>query len=1211
MSPSVPTPLSLLRSLLHSSGQPAEQRVAELAAARMAVAGHGELARAMLAAELRWLRTVVPAGVNDAATALAQAERAALARRIEWLAQGGGGEAAIPFDLADAMVAGRQLGAEDLVLAAQQALQRATATAVASPRLRQEAQERIAALVAAVEDLPLAYQVALLHAHGSLLQQLAQATKDAWYRRSGARLLRIGEDRELARRLEQRFGRRGVALLETANFVLLLLVLGILLVTALVELPAGTLVVLQWIDALACLFFVVDFAVEFALHPRRGSWFVRNAVTDLLPAVPSVLFLLPVLGAAPEGLGAVRLLRLLRVTWAARYVQALRPLWRSARLLLFLVRGLDGLTLRFANLLNREFVLVAGAVEMATLDPDAERRELVFAALHEEQALVAALPAGQRLPWLQQRAAAAAAATMALRLPRSEPPPAAQGAREVALEHVIEVLWSLRPQDLGRWLRANDVRALARVVRVVSAAPVRWLPIVRAFAVWPVPEAAEDRVVGLAHRVAAVLEAWHGRLLFYADLHGIVTGPQILDRVATAMVKATQRPAVRLLLFGGLFVIFEQLIGWHSDFLSKIVATPLLVLGSVCLVFLSLGRWLKRIAGEAAEAYRLTSEAHFLPQLERLKLQFQAADLPFLARRVFGPEAPLPALVGQLQRQLQAGGCGVPLVADGPAACWANECSRVGLLYLHYLDGAPLHATDGKTTEQLLANRSLENLRAQLLRPTRRERQQLRRLKLDDGSLFGGPFLWFSFITESLAVEVAKRIEGYNRFCLPLTSLPDASAAQRAAMQEWLQRRLDPKAGRTVVRPPRERQLLWATTEFHALDFAAADPERDAWLAQQFGAEVLAVLQRDRRNMMREIFGMRAIHRLSRQDRSFNPLRFYRQRLSRGRVLLAPLWLFWSFLQQLAWLVVRVRQIVREVFDPELASARREAGVAPFAVALRKIHRMKAPGLLAAMEMRLRLDPVYAGAPAGWTAATCSAAPEAPPVEADLAFLHLHERAASSLRERAAGVRQLVLELHANLEALGAWPAVPDAAARSAGELAATCAWITDADGVRTLWAADRWQREVLPQWLAEGVQGPLAADLWHWLCGRFVVPVTERWADRHAPELTAPQRRWLRRAYAQDRAGCRGVLRALAELPPGTAARDAARERLHRFFRRGPSLRSDLLALRAIQSLTVLDIRNYRAVVFRVGAYAEDGEDERLATALPRDGTGPASGLG
>ena len=41
-----------------------------------------------------------------------------------------------------------------------------------------------------------------------------------------------------------------------------------------------------------------------------------------------------------------------------------RPLLRSARLLLFLVRGLDGLAARFSQLLNREFVFVPAAAEV-------------------------------------------------------------------------------------------------------------------------------------------------------------------------------------------------------------------------------------------------------------------------------------------------------------------------------------------------------------------------------------------------------------------------------------------------------------------------------------------------------------------------------------------------------------------------------------------------------------------------------------------------------------------------------------------------------------------------------------------------------------------------------------------------------------------------------------------------------------------------------
>ena len=114
----------------------------------------------------------------------------------------------------------------------------------------------------------------------------------------------------------------------------------------------------------------------------------------------------------------------------------------------------------------------------------------------------------------------------------------------------IEFLWTLRTQDVGRYLKPRDVQALDRVVRVLSTVPIRWLPLIGRLAVHPMPPNPEERIVALGRRVADWLESWHSRMLFVADLHGIVTGPQILDRVATAMVKASQRPAVRLLLFG-------------------------------------------------------------------------------------------------------------------------------------------------------------------------------------------------------------------------------------------------------------------------------------------------------------------------------------------------------------------------------------------------------------------------------------------------------------------------------------------------------------------------------------------------------------------------------------------------------------------------------------------------------------------------------------
>jgi hypothetical protein len=49
-----------------------------------------------------------------------------------------------------------------------------------------------------------------------------------------------------------------------------------------------------------------------------------------------------------------------------------------------------------------------------------------------------------------------------------------------------------------------------------------------------------------------------------------------------------------------------------------------------------------------------------------------------------------------------------------------------------------------------------------------------------------------------------------------------------------------------------------------------------------------------------------------------------------------------------------------------------------------------------------------------------------------------------------------------------------------------------------------------------------------------------------------------------------------------------------------GDEVRRELTALRAVQTLSVLDVRNYRALVFGLGGYADDGEDIRLAEQLP-----------
>ncbi|HEX6810298.1 MAG TPA: hypothetical protein VF384_01630 [Planctomycetota bacterium] len=1194
-----PPSLLRLRTLLHDATTQPAAALEELAAARRRLAADGAVARELLAVELRWLQAQRELAEPDLAAELAATRTEWLALRVRGLVAAKAGDPAALFDLAEAQATAAMAGDTQTVQLCEDAIKRSVPQASAGEALDQEAAERLALLSTAIDEIPIEHQVELLRRSGEVARLLALQTGSKACRKYGRRLLRAADDRELARRLEARVGRKGITAIETANFVLLLVVLAILLIEGALDLSPAQANVLHWIDAAACAFFIADFLFELALHPRRLSWFFRNAVTDLLPAIPSVLFLLPsveVPGVA-ENIVLVRVLRLMRVTWAARYVQTLRPLLRSARLLLFLVRGLDGLTARFAQILNREFVFVPAAVDVKRAIVEDDERDVLFAALRREHELVSLLPAATRSDVLLDRVRTARDTATQLGPSASPRRAGAATQRDIPIEHAIEFLWSLRAQDIGRWLRPSDVQSLDRVIRVLSALPVRWLPIIRRLAVHPLASSPEGRIVQLGRRVAEWVEGWHSRMLFFADLHGIVTGPQILDRVASAMVTASQRPATRLLLIAGLFSLFSVVTpdNCFVDFLT----IQLVVLGTLCLVFLSLGYWLKRLAGQASEAYRLTSEAHFISQLERIKPHYERGDLAFLARRVFGECAEAGQAETLLRALVSSARTGVPIEDEDVPEYVRLEANRIALLYLHFLDGACLHISDVKTTEQLLANQALENLRVRYLRFGKRQRRQLRRLKLDDGSVFSGPYLWFRFITESIAVETAKRISGYNHYCVPLAEREAATQAQLQAMQDWLARRRDPRGGRTLVdRKGLQIRGDYQATEFTALDFLGGDAERDRHIARLFGDEVLDVVRLDRRTMVREIFGTRPVHQLPKHERSFNPLRFYQRRLSHGLVLLAPLLLGWRFVRSVGWLIARVRQIVREVFDPELAMLRREIGAAPFAVALRKIHRMKAPGLLEAISMRLQLDPVYAGAPAGWSSREPFATE--PELERDLSFLHLHERQASELREAAAAVRQQVAVLHA---AIGWLPKLGTAAnddARAAAELAATCAWIANKDDVRTLLHAERWRTEMLPVLLADDDTGTWWQRAWRSLRGLFSVHPVDRWIERHGRGLPASAAAPLHHAYERGRDGVRALIDAWSQLPLGASPAESAIACLRDAWQHGASLRRDILTLRAVQSMAVLDVRNYRDLVFQLGDYASDGEDSRLASSLP-----------
>ncbi len=1173
-----PADLVRLQALLAAPNPDPEALLASLAAAREAGAGDGELARDLDRHELTFLRRHGAAG---------GAVSAALLYECEALRLSAEDDVAALFDLCE-LRAGLQaagLAAAAAILAP--VLDQRIARVGLDATLVAEARERQAALATEEEDLPVAHRILLLqHTRELLLALHARGGADELLRLA-RRLARAETDRRLAQRLEQTLSRRGTVWLENLSFFLLLAIVALLAVDAYVPRGSPLARTLELLDAAICAFFVAEFALKLALAPARLSWFWRHVATDLLPALPALLLFTQLPAPRADEFVLLRFLRLLNVAAAAGYVQALLPALRLWRALIFLVRGGDAVVRRFSPILNRNLVFFETAPAEGEQAPVDLERQHCFAALRREHVLLGGLPAQRRREVLASRAQRLTARLMQARpVPQ---PSRAQSAvhRDIPVEEAIEHLYAQTPERLALTLGQRELLVLDRVVRTIDAPVVRHLPFFRRLAPGG-GRTAEERVTRFLHCTARELERWRARLLWFADLHGIVTGPQVLDRVANALTKATQRPAVRLLLFGGLFSLVRLLVGSESgvgEFLKRFVATPLVVLGGACLALLVLGRWLKALAGEASGLLQRTSEAQFLSLLELGKLRHERLDLAFLAQRALGG----PAAAADLAVCVRAARDGHLRPSERAQA--RDDAARVALLYLHYLDGGILHASDVKTTEQLLANLSLHNIR-RLLGFSRRDRKRLHRLSLDEGTVFGGPYLWFQFIVESVALETGKRILDYNKNCLSLAQRRNADAARVAGFERWLARRRSAVHGRMLDKVEHTKEEGgFTTTEFTALDFLSDDPEREAQLRAAFGDEVVDVVRRDRARMLREIFGTRPLDRLPASRRSLNFFVLWGQRLSGGRVLMLPLFFGLWVMAGLVFVVRRIAVIAREVLRPERALERAESGRAAFAVAMRKIRRMKGPGLLEAMRLRVLFDPGYVGAPESLTAAQAPLAGSL--LERDLAFLLLRERDKHELRTLA---RQTRARVRASQELFLRLPAVAYGASATpnpAAELGLLIAGLVDRDGMRSLLQAEAWLAE-----LPSGARVPRGRRLWWWLTGQ---PAPLRrlrtgWARTMAPATWAQ----VQHAWWCEAAGARRIVAALADLhadetPPGKGLALA-----RRFFAESEEIHRDLLALRAVQSLTVLDVRNYRDLVFRLGEYAADGEDPQRAAALP-----------
>jgi len=1137
----------------------------------------------------------------------------------------------------------------------------------------------------------------LREAEDALLWHLAELEAEPGRDRARlARRLRRVErelvEQRLQLKLETRFGEGRVALWErmvVASIlgVLVLLVLEVARAVGVVDLGLPD-VAMTAVDTLICGFLLVDFGVKLAFVSRRRLWLRRHIWTDFLPALPFGL-ISGLDGLVGEAGQASRLLRLLRLARLGAYLRALRPVIWFVRALGFLLRGLDRVVRRHAAALEMEVILFPTPAEQREVwrrDAALRRglsslRRSLDAWFHE------AHTSGDLAAREVLEAARAEVLEGALERTAAAPSgdPGRRRHRLPLAEDLLRQLSEVSGEELVEQLGSSTVERLARAARLVALSPLRWLP---GLGSWAAPDAlgaaAAEHVSRSVHVLAAGLHRALRRVLWWADLHGTLTPGEVVGRIGSALVARTSRPAVRLLLFGIPFLGVQlalMALDPEGDaelksfavirLISGVVGTAFYVLGGSCLVLLAIGSWLQRMARDTTTFHEKVARAQFLYLMDSLKARRHDEDASFLRDRVFRPERALrgesDALVEADGRRFHSGlkeflQSGEPLRSGGDGF---DHVARALLLYRDQLDGALLAHTDTRATSQLLGNLAVRRFAGASGRVTASRLRWMQSLDLERRrTLVRGPYLWFHAISRSLETRAARLIVEYNAHAIPESDLERASEGERAAHRRWLdgaaqgdeaegrggadgdalhggddgdegggKRRLELRAGEL-------------TTAFTVLHFLDAHAGRDGEIERRFGTAVADKMRRDRRALVRSVFGTYPLHLLPLESRVLNLRSLYEDWLQGGRVVVLPLRLGLVMSRLLAAGFGRLIKAVRVIRRPGVALESGPDHEAGFDVAARKIQRMRGPAAVAAMELRAILDPEYhgvtlpaassdsmgaaessaglAGAGVPWRAQPSAALADARFLGADPTSIRLLR----SLRRRAGrDVARLEASLLGGLKdrlaaRLGVDPTVDAESLR--------CLYLyvlSDADGVRSALFGEEVLVDTVVDALLHGAKRPsarprlrlrLAFRRW-WtsggeqrvtraaLAGGALPQGPGERLDRSPADGASPEasdlawrrrqaRRRLRRTawrvVAADVDGARACL-VSALSGTGSPERLAAEERLASALRHPSRTTEQVVALRATQSLTLLDIRNYRRQVWLLGDYGADGDPE------------------
>jgi hypothetical protein len=1110
------------------------------------------------------------------------------------------------------------------------------------------------------------------------------------------------QEKLLSLRMEALLGRRWVAILENTVLVLIPVLIGLIVAEAFIERATpGGLSVYQhrffaWADLAICSVFLFELGLKLFLAPERLAYLMRpeHLVIDLVASLPFgfVAHQIDLAGmdaAGTPGGALAGLLGLGRMAQVLRFTRLALPVARLVRVVIILLRLNDRLVRRMAGLLNRNIVLF----EPGTLQkPESSDRHRLLALRSElvqaRNSVESRLDRAERRRLADRVLADFSCWIDGLPATTIEAPSDDEDEREIPVEAVVERLIQLTPEQLIDRMGPAFVTTVDRYLRLLDVPVIRRLPVFRNLVIYREKSSAEAVALAanyLGHLIQRGLDVAY----FFADLHGTLSPPVFLDRLGATIVNATRTPAKRLLWLGSIFLflfLIVQVVSFLAPFraavdkVQTLLGWPVIILGVICLAFWSLGGWFRRIANQSADFCERVVEAQFAAHTKSLKSRRRDQDAQFLAQRVIDPELLLRASDDRIAMPE------LPAKDEGSAnPGWFLFENRemaflrnVRLLYQDYLDGSPLHRSDTKASIQLLGNLALSNLRRSHLGHLLREGRMLDRLDLSRaGSLFGGPYLWFNYITRMLVQETALLILDYNRHAVPLDRLACSPRSVRESFRSWLAARLkvapaeiwlpefaapavagpalpagtaasldgahadgSPLASRPAgpgappagmpersVRPPprvapapprtrREAEAFLETVEFTAVDFLADDSERDAEIRARFGPQVAELVRRDRQQNVRRAFRSFPLHELPLSARTINPFALYETYLAGGRIVLVPLYMLAGLARGIGLAVGSVYSVVHEILHPHV-DRQRAVPADTYWAALRKIHRMRKPVFMGSLWLRARFDVEYLGlalptAPAGIAAESL--------MEADLDYIGatrqdriIAEQVRRQHRRRLEWVAGWLRQFGWTFDELPGYlarelPFLSNRGGEALRALVAAC--ILDHDDIATLALSIEGLKSVMahaansspdPKTLPAGLPEPVInlRALWHPV-SRCKRPAADLFELPCFPTYDVPQRRRIIRCLKRHRRAVRGWIKVvLGQGGPDPWA--TVKSRMRDVLLRTDLWSDQILVLRAVQSLTMLDVQHNCELVWNLGGYTGAEPAGGEAGAVPR----------